>query len=336
MKVTVVGAGSWGTALAVVLSRNEHDVTIWAREPETAHRINNFHDNHDYLPMVTLPDSIRCSTDLSECFHQTELVVMATPSHTIREVAGKAKQYFTGNESVVCVAKGIENGTFLRPSEILTEVLSDTVNPDKIGVLSGPSHAEEVCQFRPTTVVSAAYSRGTARLIQQAFLTPMFRVYVNNDIIGVEIGAAVKNVIAIAAGIVDGAGFGDNAKAALITRGLAEITRLGVRLGAAHDTFAGLAGMGDLIVTCTSAHSRNRYVGYHIGKGQKLHAIIDNMKMVAEGVKTTESIHGFAKKTGVEMPICEAVYKMLFEEKDPKDAVYELMTREAKDESMFS
>jgi glycerol-3-phosphate dehydrogenase (NAD(P)+) len=286
--------------------------------------------------MVTLPDSIRCSTDLSECFYETDLVVMATPSHTLREVAGKAKRYFTGKESVVCVAKGIENGTFLRPSEVLTEVLSDTVDPDRIGVLSGPSHAEEVSLSRPTTVVSAAYSRGTAKLIQSAFLAPMFRVYLNNDIIGVEIAAAVKNVIAIAAGIIDGAEFGDNAKAALITRGLAEITRLGVRLGAARDTFAGLAGMGDLIVTCTSAHSRNRYVGYHIGKGQKLKTIVDSMKMVAEGVNTTLSIHGLSKKIGVEMPICEAVYKVLFEEKDPRDALYDLMTREAKDETMWN
>lgn len=333
MNITVVGAGSWGSALSMVLAGNGHAVKIWAREPETAHRINHFHDNRDYLPTVRLPETVTCSTELEECFDKTELVVFATPSHTIREVAGVAKSYLRGSESVVCVAKGIENGTFLRPSEILSEVLEDKIDPDLIGVLSGPSHAEEVALHRPTSVVSAAYSRSTAKLVQKTFITPRFRVYLNTDIIGVEVAAASKNVIAIAAGIIDGAEFGDNAKAALITRGLAEITRLGVHLGASQDTFAGLAGMGDLIVTCTSAHSRNRYVGFHIGKGEKLQTIISGMKMVAEGVKTTDSIHGWSKKLGIEMPICEAVYNMLFNDQDARDAMNALMTREAKEES---
>ncbi len=332
MKVTVIGAGSWGTALAMVLARAGHEVKIWARETEIAYSINNFHENGTYLPGVTLSDAIKGYTSLGECLYKRDIVVFATPSHTVREVAKRALPYLNGKEIIVSVTKGIENETFLTMSQVLAETLKDKVIEDHIGVLYGPSHAEEVSKFKPTLIVSTAYSRSTALLIQKAFMTPMFRVYVNYDILGVEIAGSVKNTIAIAAGIVDGADLGDNAKAALLTRGLSEIRRLGMRLGASQDTFSGLAGIGDLIATCTSKHSRNRFVGYHIGKGKKMDDIVSHMNMIAEGIKTTQSVHFWAKKLHVDMPITDAVYRILFEGVDSKDAVFELMTRNPKEE----
>lgn len=334
MKVTVIGSGSWGTALAIVLARANHDVKLWAREKEICYGINNFHENKEYLPGVTLADSIRATTDLEESLKDRDMVVMATPSHTVREVAGRIKPMLNGDELIISVSKGIENDTLMTMSQVLTEVLDGKIIEDHIGVLYGPSHAEEVSVFKPTVVTATAYSKSTARAIQEAFLTPMFRVYTNYDVVGVEIAGSVKNIIALAAGISDGIGMGDNAKAALLTRGLAEMRRLGIGMGASQDTFAGLAGMGDLIATCTSEHSRNRYVGYHIGKGEKLEEIIDRMNMVAEGVKTTRSVYGLAQKYNVNMPITEKVYSILFEHVDPKDAVFELMTRDPKEEVM--
>ncbi|MGM0587998.1 MAG: NAD(P)H-dependent glycerol-3-phosphate dehydrogenase [Bacteroidota bacterium] len=331
-KVAMIGAGSFGTALSIVLARAGNDVQMWARESEVAYRINNHHINDDYIPDVTLPDSITCHTQLADALQDRDIVVFATPSHAVRPMAEKVKPYLNGDELIVNVAKGIENETYLTMSQVLTEVLEGKIIEDHIGVLYGPSHAEEVSRFKPTTVVATAYSKSTARTIQDTFMTPMFRVYLNTDIMGVEIGGSVKNIMAIAAGIVDGAELGDNAKAALITRGLHEMKRLGMSLGASQDTFSGLTGMGDLIVTCTSEHSRNRFVGYNIGQGKKLDDIINNMNMVAEGVKTTKSVKGWAKELGVEMPITDAVYSVLFEDKDPKDALYELMTRMAKEE----
>lgn len=332
MKVTVIGSGSWGTALAIVLARAEHDVKVWSREPEICYGINNFHENKTYLPEVTLPDTIVAYTDLKTCLDNRDLIVFATPSHTMREVAGKAKEFLSGKEICVSVAKGIENGTYMTMSQVLSEALQGTIIEDHIGVLYGPSHAEEVSRFKPTLVVASANSKSTAKMIQDAFMTPMFRVYINSDVIGVEIAGSVKNVIAIAAGVIDGANLGDNAKAALLTRGLAEMRRLGMYLGASQDTFSGLAGMGDLIATCTSQHSRNRFVGYHIGKGEKLDSIIARMNMVAEGVKTTKSVYGLAHKLGISMPLTDMVYKVLFEEFDPRDAVFLLMTRDPKEE----
>jgi glycerol-3-phosphate dehydrogenase (NAD(P)+) len=332
VKVTVIGAGSWGTALAIVLARAEHDVLVWAREQEISYGINNFHENKTYLPGVTLPDAIVAHTDLQACLHERDLIVFATPSHTTRDVTSQVKPFLSGREICITVSKGIENGTYMTMSQVLTEVLSGKIIEDHIGVLYGPSHAEEVSRFKPTLVVASANSKSTARIIQEAFMTPMFRVYVNQDVMGVEIAGSVKNVIAIAAGVIDGASLGDNAKAALLTRGLAEMRRLGMHLGASQDTFSGLAGMGDLIATCTSQHSRNRYVGYHVGKGEKVDAIIARMNMVAEGVKTTKSVYGWSRKLGVSMPITEAVYRVLFEDFDPRDAVFQLMTRDPKDE----
>lgn len=331
-KITIIGAGSFGTALSVVLARAENRVQLWARESDVAYGINNQHRNPAYISDVTLPDSIECYTDPRKCFNDPGMVVFATPSHVMREVATKIKPYLNGNEIIVSVAKGIENDTFMTMSQVLSEVLEGTIIEDHIGVLSGPSHAEEVSKFKPTTVVASANSKSTTQLIQDTFLTPMFRVYLNYDIIGVEIGGSVKNIMAIAAGITDGADLGDNAKAALITRGLHEMKRLGMKLGASQDTFSGLAGMGDLVVTCTSEHSRNRFVGYNIGKGKSLDEIISKMKMVAEGVKTTRSVHEWSKKLNVEMPITAAVYRVLFEQESPKDMLYDLMTRNPKEE----
>ncbi len=331
-KVTIIGAGSFGTALSVVLARAGNEVQLWARESEIAYQINNQHRNPTYISDVTLPDSVTCYTDLEECLHERDMIVFATPSHALREVAKRVKPFLSGDEIVVNVAKGIENDTFMTMSQVLDEVLSGVIIQDHIGVISGPSHAEEVSKFRPTTVVSASYSKHTAEVIQETFMTPMFRIYLNYDIIGVEIGGSVKNIMAIAAGIIDGAELGDNAKAALITRGLHEMKRLGMKLGGSQDTFSGLTGVGDLIVTCTSEHSRNRFVGYHIGKGQKLDEITGKMAMVAEGVRTTRSVHDWSRKLNIEMPITDAVYKVLFQDEDPKDVLYDLMTRDPKEE----
>ncbi|MEX0720113.1 MAG: NAD(P)H-dependent glycerol-3-phosphate dehydrogenase [Balneolaceae bacterium] len=330
--VTIVGAGSFGTALALVLDTAGNNVQIWAREKEIAEQINKTQINPAYLSDVQLPRSIKAYNNLEQCLQGQDMVVFATPSHTLRKVAEKIKKSLNGNEILVTVSKGIENDTFETMSQVLVEVMKGKTFEDNIGVLYGPSHAEEVSKLKPTTVVASAYSTRTARIIQETFLTPMFRVYINNDVIGVEIGGSVKNIMAIAAGIIDGAELGDNSKAALITRGLHEMKRMGLMMGAHSDTFSGLTGMGDLIVTCTSTHSRNRFVGYRIGKGEKLDDIIKSMNMVAEGVKTTKSVRDWSLKNNVEMPITHAIYSVLFENVDPKDALYELMTRDPKDE----
>ena len=330
--VTIVGAGSFGTALATVLDTAGNNVQIWAREMEIVDAINNEHRNPSYLKDLVLPEGIKAYNDIERCLKDQDMVLFATPSHTLREMAAKIKPCLDGDEILVTVSKGIENDTFKTMSQILIEVMDGVIYEDHIGVLYGPSHAEEVAALKPTTVVAAAYSTRTAKVIQETFLTPMFRVYVNNDVAGVEIGGSVKNIMAIAAGIIDGAELGDNAKAALITRGLHEMRRMGALMGAHPDTFSGLTGMGDLIVTCTSAHSRNRYVGHQIGLGRKLSEIIESMNMVAEGIKTTKSVHDWAVKNRIDMPITSAVYKVLFEEVDPKDALNTLMTRDPKDE----
>jgi glycerol-3-phosphate dehydrogenase (NAD(P)+) len=334
-KISIIGAGSFGTAMAVVLGKKGFPVTIWAREAEVTDGINKNHINPEYLTDVKLPDRVIASNSIAEALTNAEMVLFATPSHALREVAEKVKPHLKGSEIIVTISKGIEKDSLMTPSQILVDVLEGTVLEDQIGVLTGPSHAEEVGKFKPTTVVASAYSKRVARIIQETFITPMFRVYLNHDILGAEIGGALKNIMAIAAGIIDGAELGDNAKAALMTRGLHEMKRMGTALGASQDTFSGLTGMGDLIVTCTSQHSRNRYVGYNIGRGKTLDEITSGMNMVAEGVKTAQSVNQWALKNNVEMPITTAVYKVLFENMNPKDAVNELMTRNAKDEIMI-
>ncbi|WP_340103427.1 NAD(P)H-dependent glycerol-3-phosphate dehydrogenase [Rhodohalobacter sp. 8-1] len=334
-KVSIIGAGSFGTALSVVLGHGGFSVSLWARERNVIEKINSERMNPDYISDVELPDSVSATDSLKVALEDAEIVLFATPTHALRDVASNVRPLLTGKEIIVTVSKGIEKDTLMTPTQILVSVLDGVVLEDQIGVLSGPSHAEEVSRFKPTTVVAAAYSKRVARIIQETFMTPMFRVYLNQDIIGVEIGAALKNIMAIAAGIADGADMGDNAVAALITRGLHEMKRMGVAMGASQDTFAGLTGLGDLIVTCTSEHSRNRYVGYNIGQGKKLDEIITGMNMVAEGVKTTDSVNQWAQKNSIEMPITSAVHKVLFENMDPTDALIELMTRNPKEEKMI-
>lgn len=331
-KVTIIGAGSFGTALSRVLTQAGNEVRIWARETTVAVSINEEHRNNKYLKDFSLPETLRAYNDFTVCLKDCDMVVMATPSHTVRELAEEMKPHLSGNELIVSVAKGIEKDSFKTMTQVIAEVLGDVVNEDRIGLISGPSHAEEVADYKPTLVVAAANSKSTALAIQDTFMTPMFRVYINYDMIGVELSAAVKNIMALAAGIADGAEMGDNAKAALMTRGLHEMKRLGMEMGAMIDTFPGLAGMGDLIVTCTSQHSRNRYVGFKIGQGLKLDEIINNMEMIAEGVKTTESVYQLARKMNIEMPITEAVYQVLFEGMNPTDGLYSLMTRNPKEE----
>ncbi len=334
-RVAVIGGGSFGTALALVLDTAGNHVRIWAREPEIVEGINKEHHNPTYLPDVDLPSKIVAYNNIEEALDGADMVLIATPSHTVREVAARIKNHLQGHEIIVTIAKGIEMDTFKTMSQVLVEVLDGKIIEDNIGVLYGPSHAEEVSKLRPTTIVASAYSQRTARIIQETFITPMFRVYHNQDIMGVEIGGSVKNIMAIAAGIVDGIELGDNAKAALITRGLHEMKRMGAVLGARMDTFSGLTGIGDLIVTCNSTHSRNWNVGYRIGKGEKLDEIISSMNMVAEGVKTTRAIHDWSEANHIDLPITTAVYKILFEGIDPRDVLYELMTRDPKDEIMI-
>lgn len=329
--VVIFGAGSWGTALAVILAEASHDVTLWARRPEAAAQMRRTRYNPTYLPDVRIPDAVEITSDRTAAARSAPFWAFAIPSQAVRSVAEDLVALAHAELIVVSLAKGIENHTLKVPSQVLDEVFS-AVPTDRIGVLHGPSHAEEVADRRPTTVVAAASTAETAEVIQSTFMTDRLRVYVNTDVMGVEIGAAVKNVLAIAAGIGDGLGYGDNSKAALITRGIAEIRRLGLALGAEPSTFSGLAGIGDLVVTCTSRHSRNRYLGEQIGKGRTLEEVESSMDMIAEGVRTTESVHDLAQHLRVEMPITEAVYAILFENKDPEDAVHELMTREAKRE----
>lgn len=332
-RIAIIGAGSWGTALAITLSQNGHQVLLWARREEAAKRMKLQHRNPRYLSDALIPAAVTVTSDLHEAIRDADLWVFATPSQAIRAAAERIRREEQEHENliVVSVAKGIEQETMMTSSEILDDVL-EVVPAERIGVLYGPSHAEEVAAAQPTAVVAAARDESVAREIQDAFMTPWFRVYVNTDVTGVEVGGSVKNVMAIAAGISDGVGFGDNAKGALITRGLAEIKRLGVEMGADPMTFSGLAGLGDLVVTCTSDHSRNRYVGEELGKGRDLDDVLSQMNMVAEGIDTTKSVHQLADTHEVEMPITRVVHRILFEETDPLDAVSELMMREPKKE----
>jgi len=331
MKVTVLGAGSWGTTLALVLLENGHDVNLWTYKPAQAELMRQKRENPDFLPGIDLPPQLDIMTDIEKASRNRDLIVAAVPSQFLRSVIEKIADLDLG-ETVICnVAKGVENNTLMTMSEVLLDVLKHE-KKENIAILSGPSHAEEVCRKMPTAIVSAAYKMKAAKVVQNAFMTPYFRVYVNEDIRGVELGGAIKNIIAVGAGISDGAGFGDNTKAAIMTRGVYEITRLGVKMGAQPRTFAGLSGIGDLIVTCMSRHSRNRYVGEQIGKGRKLEEILKEMLMVAEGVASTKSVRDLSRKHRIEMPIVESVYEMLFENKDPHKATVELMTRDAKGE----
>ncbi len=326
-KIIVLGAGGWGTALANLLSDN-HIVSLWSYEKSVCDEINYNHTNTVFLPSVELNPNIVAHSDLSE-IENNEIILNTIPTQFIRENLKNYKELLN-NKLIVNGSKGIEKDTLSRISQIFIDDYG--VPPENFVALSGPSHAEEVSRKLPTAVVAASLEISTAKLIQKDFSTPEFRIYTSEDVIGTEIGGALKNVIAIAAGIIDGLKLGDNTKAALITRGIAELLRLGVACGAMPWTFSGLSGLGDLFVTCNSKHSRNRLVGELIGRGQKLSEIIASMKMVAEGVVTTESALNLGKEHKVEMPITEQVYKILFKDLDPLDAIKELLTRESKKE----
>lgn len=333
MKISVLGAGGWGTTLAVLLHFNGHKVTLWEYKRSYAKELLKKRENIQYLPGIKIPQEILITHDLDEASDNKNLIVLAVPSQFLRSVVDKIKYSDIKNSILVSVSKGIENKSLLTMSLMLKDV-HPLLDNSQIGVLSGPSHAEEVSKRIPTAVVAASHDHETATAIQAAFMTSYFRVYSSTDILGVELGGAFKNVIAIGAGIIDGAGFGDNTKAAIMTRGVAEISRLGLALGAQPETFAGLSGMGDLIVTCMSRHSRNRYVGEQIGKGKTLKQVLKSMDMVAEGVETSRSASQLAKKYEVETPITNEVYKILFEDKDPIKATTDLMTRDMKTENI--
>ncbi|NLW39748.1 MAG: NAD(P)H-dependent glycerol-3-phosphate dehydrogenase [Tissierellia bacterium] len=326
--IGVLGGGSWGTALAILLSNNNHRVDIWVRDKKQKEEMENTRENKRYLPGITIPENINITDDISEAIHNKELLVLSIPSHGIRNILNDSKRYFGSGQIIVNVAKGIENDTLLRISQIVSDILPG--NP--YAVLSGPSHAEEVARKIPTTVVSASEKRQVAEYVQDIFMSPFFRVYTSPDVIGVELGGSLKNVIALGAGISDGLGYGDNTKAALMTRGIIEIARLGEKMGANSATFSGLAGIGDLIVTCTSMHSRNRRAGILIGQGKSLVEAIKSVGMVVEGIKTAKSAYELASKHQVVMPITKEIYEVLYEGKDVKNSVINLMLRDKKHE----
>ena len=324
--IAVVGAGSWGTALAMVLADNSHEVRLWSHNEVQVKEINDCHTNNKYLPEIVLPDLIVGYASLHEALDGVDTVILAVPTKAIREVLGKIRGVISSPITIAHVSKGIEPDTLLRISEMIKEEMPKELLQDVV-VLSGPSHAEEVSLRHPTTVTVSSENMAAAEKIQDLFINHNFRVYTNSDVIGVEIGGALKNIIALAAGITDGLGYGDNAKAALMTRGLAEIARLGTKMGANPLTFSGLTGIGDLIVTCTSVHSRNWRAGNLLGKGKTLDEVLDNMGMVVEGVRTTKAAYQLAKKYNVNMPITAALYDVLFNGKNAKDAVDVLMAR---------
>ncbi|MGE5683188.1 MAG: NAD(P)H-dependent glycerol-3-phosphate dehydrogenase [Bacillota bacterium] len=331
MKISVIGAGGWGTTLAVLLNNNGHNVTLWEYDQKYAGELAANRENRLYLPGIKLPSEMSITSTLQDAVCDMELIVFAVPSQFLRSVVQKIDYSFIKNSTLVSVAKGVENKTLLTMSQMMKDQIP-ALDDHQIGVLSGPSHAEEVSRKIPTAVVAASKNESVSRLIQSAFMTSYFRVYTSTDILGVELGGAVKNVIAIGAGIIDGAKFGDNTKAAIMTRGIAEISRLGIAMGARAETFAGLSGMGDLIVTCMSKHSRNRFVGEKIGEGKKLKEVLASMTMVAEGVESCRSVKQLSSRHEISTPIVDEVYKVLFEDKDPVQATNDLMTRDMKSE----
>ncbi|MDL4840792.1 NAD(P)H-dependent glycerol-3-phosphate dehydrogenase [Aquibacillus rhizosphaerae] len=325
-KVAILGAGSWGTALAMVLSDNGHDVRLWTHNQEHAGKINQTHKNEAYLPGITIPDKITAYFDLQQAVEGVTAIVIVVPTKAIRDVCIKLNKVLKHKVTIIHGTKGIEPNTLKRVSEMIEEELSAELYEDVV-ILSGPSHAEEVSQKHPTTVTASSKNLKEAEKTQDLFINEHFRVYTSPDMVGVELGGALKNIIALGAGISDGLGYGDNAKAALITRGLAEIARLGTSMGANPLTFIGLAGVGDLIVTCTSVHSRNWKAGNLLGKGNNLDNVLAEMGMVVEGVRTTKAANQFANKQNIDMPITSGIYRILFEDADPKDVVDQLMTR---------
>jgi glycerol-3-phosphate dehydrogenase (NAD(P)+) len=331
LDIAVVGAGSWGTALAKTLADAGHQVVLWGRNADDIATINQHRENRRYLPGAMLPGTLTATTDLRAALTGKRMIVSVVPSHTVRQVFGEGAQAIETEAIVVSASKGIENESLETMDEVLKEVLPGRLG-SRLVFLSGPSFAREVGQRLPTAVVVASRDRAAAQAAQLAFATDRFRVYTSDDVVGVEVGGALKNVMAIAAGIAEGLGLGHNTRAAIITRGLAEITRLAVRKGANPLTLAGLAGMGDLVLTCTGDLSRNRTVGLKLGQGKKLAEALAEMKQVAEGVKTTRSAHDLGERLGVELPITSTVYQVLYQDKPAIEAVTELLVRPMKHE----
>ncbi|WP_423189982.1 NAD(P)H-dependent glycerol-3-phosphate dehydrogenase [Alkalibacterium sp. f15] len=330
-EIAVLGAGSWGSALANVLVENGHHVKLWTRDEAQQNEINTQHTNAHYLPEFKFSDVIMATTDLKEAIRDVEAIVFVIPTNGMRELSQKVNKLLERKVTIIHASKGLERHTHKRISTIIEEELSSE-NINGIVALSGPSHAEEVIKRDLTTITAASTHIDSARFVQSLFINDYFRVYTNKDIIGVEIGAALKNIIAIGSGIIAGLGYGDNAKAGLVTRGLAEISRLGIELGADPLTFMGLSGVGDLIVTCTSPHSRNWRAGYQLGKGEKIESVLENMGMVVEGVSTTQAAYELAKEYKIEMPITEALYEVLYNNAEVEYAILNLMQREGKAE----
>ncbi|AUS95970.1 glycerol-3-phosphate dehydrogenase [Clostridium thermosuccinogenes] len=326
--IAIIGAGSMGTAISILLSKNGNSVRMWTPFKEEADMINTAREHIHRLPGVIVPEGVICTDDLEKALDGAELAVLAVPSQTIRQNSRNISKYIKKNMIVVSCSKGIEEGTRM----LLTDIIRQEIPQALPVALSGPSHAEEIARDIPTTVVAASENREAAELVQNIFMSPKFRVYTNSDVKGVELGGALKNVIALCAGISDGLGFGDNTKAALMTRGITEITRLGTAMGARPQTFGGLTGIGDLIVTCTSMHSRNRRAGILIGQGKSVKEALDEVKMVVEGVATAKPAYELGQEYNVDMPITREANEVLFNGKNPKQAVVDLMMREKKDE----
>ncbi len=331
MKAAIIGAGGWGTALATLLAVKGYEVHLWVRNVDLYKAMILKRVNEIYLPGVKLPDPIRPTLDLAEALSDKGLVVLAVPSHGVRQISAKIADLIPDRALIVNVAKGLEDGTYLRLSQVLEQELPERYH-SRLAILSGPNHAEEISRGLPSLTVAASANPNTARQAQEAMMVPYFRIYTSSDLVGVELGGALKNVIALGAGILDGLELGDNVKAALVTRGLAEITRLGVRLGSRPSTFSGLSGVGDLFVTCCSRHSRNRLVGCKLGQGIPLDQIREEMASVAEGILTTRAAYQLSRQMEVEMPITETIYRVIYHGKSPREAVGELMQRDPKTE----
>ncbi|MCR5233214.1 MAG: NAD(P)H-dependent glycerol-3-phosphate dehydrogenase [Lachnospiraceae bacterium] len=327
-KVAIIGAGSWGTALSVVLYNNGHEVTVWSVIREEIDMLKEKHEHIDKLPGVRLPDDMIFTTDLKEACRDKDALVLAVPSPFTRSTAHSMKEYVSDGQLIVSVAKGIEEDTLMTLSQIIKEEIPQC----RVAVLCGPSHAEEVGKFIPTTLVAGADNKETAGYVQNLFMNEKLRVYTSSDVLGMELGASLKNVVALAAGIADGLGYGDNTKAALITRGIAEISRLGVKMGGKLETFGGLTGIGDLIVTCASMHSRNRRAGILIGQGKTMDEAMKEVKMVVEGVYSAKAARELGEKYEVDLPIIDQVNEILFDNKPAADAVRDLMLRDRRDE----
>jgi glycerol-3-phosphate dehydrogenase (NAD(P)+) len=328
-KITVLGDGGWGTALAVVGARKQNDVLLWSAFPDYAEVLREKRENTKFLPGVKLPPALEVTSDLKKALAFGDIVVLAIPTQFLRVVLHKVREHDYKGKVFVSVAKGLEKKTCLRPSQIIYSILGSET---PLVVISGPSHAEEVARHMPTLVVAASDNKKNAEKVQDAFMDTFFRIYSQTDIIGVELGGALKNVIAIAAGVCDGLKFGDNSKAGLISRGILEMTRLGIRLGANPNTFFGLSGIGDLMTTCFSPHGRNLRVGRDLGAGRKIDEILKGMEMVAEGVDTAQSVHQLAAELELDLPLMGEVYSLVFEGKDPKKAVADLLNRDAREE----